>query len=528
MTRETIILQRAELSRVECVTPVEARTETGPMRAVAGRFEWTFFGLFTVLLALVTWRHEMWIDEAQAWLISRDSHSLPALFHALRYEGHPALWYLILYIPAHISANPVSMQVINFVIAAALAWVVLSAQELPRPIRALIIFSYFVFYQDGVIARNYELAMLLLVGAARCLTGKRQYRKLAILLLALSINAHVFAMPVAVALAAWAFYFAKLKTWKDAGRLLRDREFLAAVVVLTAGGILALLTVWPAKDLVAQESLMPTIGGDFLVSAGAVWLSFFPRLPGPVQIFLRPFHASIPATVVFSLALLAFVTLLLRTKAARIFFLACAFLEIALIALTVGRPFVHHLCFFFAALVIALMLDDRHGAASNTPPRWLSNRFASVALLVFFLIQVLCAADAAQLDWRRPYSGSKGVSLWLKANHLNHNPLVLEPSGETTGIVAYLELPNAYYPSCRCFGSYEVRNTRRRAHRMATASELKMVRGKSPLPVILISNQRLEPASAGSLGLVEIYASPKDVIEHWESFFVYEQLHPPA
>ena len=512
----------------ESVTPFDSGSGTQHTYGSPGRFEWTLLGLFAILLALITWRHEMWIDEAQAWLIARDSHSLPALFHALRYEGHPALWYLILYIPAHLWANPVSMQVINFVIALALAWVVLTAQELPRPIRALIIFSFFVFYQYGVIARNYELAMLLLVAAARCLIGRRQHRKLAILLLALSINTHVFAVPVAVALAAWAFYFSKLKSWKDAGRLLRDREFLTAVVWLGIAGIIALMTVWPAKELVAQESLMPTIGGDFLVSTGAVWLAFFPHLPGPVQILLRPFRASIAATFSLSLALLAITTLLLRSTTARIFFAACAFMEIALMAVTVGRPFVHHLGFFYATLVIALMLDAPHGAVSNIPPRWLSNRLASVALLGLLLIQVLCAADVAQLDWRRPYSGAKGVSIWLKAHHLNRNPLVLEPSDETTGIVAYLERPNAYYPSCRCFGSYEVRNISRQPGRMATASGLKMVRGDSPLPVILISNYRLEPADASELGLVRIYASPKDVIRHYERFFVYEQLHPPT
>jgi len=370
--------------------------------------------------------------------------------------------------------------------------------------------------------------MLLLVAAARCLIGPRQHRKLAILLLALSINTHVFAVPVAVALAAWAFYFSKLKTWKDADRLLRDREFLTAVFSLGIAGILALLTVWPAKDIAAPESLMPTIGRDFLASTGAAWLTFFPRLPGPVQILLRPFRAATAATFSFSLALLAITTLLLRSTVARIFFSVCAVMEIALIAVTIGRPYVHNLGFIFASLVIALMLDGLHGAARNSPPQWLSNRLASAALVVLFVIQVLCAADASQLDWRRPYSGSKGVSTWLKAHHLNRNPLVLEPSEITTGILAYLERPNAYYPSCRCFGSYEVRNTSRQPDRMATASEMKMVRGNSPLPVILISNERLEPAYAGSLGLVEIYASPKDVILDWEAFFVYEQLHPPA
>ena len=48
-------------------------------------FRWRFavpaVGLYTALLLLVTWRHEMWRDELQAWLIARDSATLQVLFH---------------------------------------------------------------------------------------------------------------------------------------------------------------------------------------------------------------------------------------------------------------------------------------------------------------------------------------------------------------------------------------------------------------------------------------------------------------
>ena len=66
-------------------------------------------GLFAILLALVTSRHAMFGDEAQAWLIARDSGNLLELAHHLRYEGHPALWYLLIYLPAHLSASLVWM-----------------------------------------------------------------------------------------------------------------------------------------------------------------------------------------------------------------------------------------------------------------------------------------------------------------------------------------------------------------------------------------------------------------------------------
>lgn len=492
------------------------------------RFEWSVFSVYTILLALITFHHEMWRDELQAWLIARDTHSISQLVHALSYEGHPALWYLLLWIPAGFSPNPAGMQVINFLISITLAGVIVSARMLPRSIRVLFVFSFFLFYQYGVTARSYALAVLLLIAAARCLIGEKQRPKLAILLLALSINTHALAAPVAVALAAWAFYFAKLKSWRDAGRVLRDREFLAAFISLAVSGILALITVWPANDIEGPDSVMRTIAKDFQVSTSMVWLAFVPRLPSPAQILLGHVHHLIDVTCVFSAIFVAVAAMLLRSFSARVFFLACALMEIAAMALTVGWPSGYHLGFIFASFVIAIMFVSSRSSSPALYPRWLSNRVASTGILLLLLPQVLCCADASVLDWMRPTSDAKEVSGWLKANHFDRNPLVLEPSEFTTGIVAYLERPNAYYPSCHCFGSYEIRDTSRRLYRMATPADLKIALGRSMLPVILISNRRLLPTEMDRLGLVQVYAAQSNSLDTYEVFFVYEQLHPHA
>lgn len=190
------------------------------------RFEWLSLSVYVILLALVSYRHSMGLDEMRAWLIARDSDSLVALFHYLRYEAHPALWYLILYIPAHLWWNAISMQVLNYVFAVAEAWLILSARKLHWLYRLLGIFSFYGFYRYGVFARSYMLAMLLLTAAVRCLLGERQHRKLAILFLVLAINVHFFAIPIAAVLALQMFCISKLTSWTDLGRLFRDREWL--------------------------------------------------------------------------------------------------------------------------------------------------------------------------------------------------------------------------------------------------------------------------------------------------------------
>ena len=76
--------------------------------------------------------------------------------------------------------------------------------------------------------------------------------------------------------------------------------------------------------------------------------------------------------------------------------------------------------------------------------------------------------------------------------------------------------------------SYSSRNTSRREYRTANADDVKIARGNSPLPVILIANQKLNQDDCKSLGLVEIHASRQNAIQHDEIFYVYEQEHPPA
>lgn len=195
-------------------------------------------------------------------------------------------------------------------------------------------------------------------------------------------------------------------------------------------------------------------------------------------------------------------------------------------ALTVEQPSVYHLGVLFAAFVIALMLDHSPDGSANPRHRWLSRKFGRALVILLLLPQAVCTADASWLDWTRPFSDSRQASQWLKASHLDRNPLVLQPSEYTTGILGYLERPTAYYPSCRCYASYELRNTARQLDRMATPEELKRVRGDSPLPVILISNEALRPAYLRNLGLVEIHSTAQNSEESEEIFYIYEQTQP--
>ncbi len=57
---------------------------------------WFAFIAWLLCVSVLAWRHEPWADEAQAWLIAKDSSVLNLFLNQLRYESTPGLWHLLL------------------------------------------------------------------------------------------------------------------------------------------------------------------------------------------------------------------------------------------------------------------------------------------------------------------------------------------------------------------------------------------------------------------------------------------------
>ncbi|MBQ9543580.1 MAG: hypothetical protein IJV00_00470 [Clostridia bacterium] len=126
------------------------------------KIEWAAFILFFGLFFAVSFFHEPWFDEAQAWQIAKCASLREILFEIPHYECHPPLWHLILAVPAKLGFDfSVSLKAIGLLITSASAAIVLFRSAFPRPVRIALIFSYFFFYQYGVIVRPYGLMLLL-------------------------------------------------------------------------------------------------------------------------------------------------------------------------------------------------------------------------------------------------------------------------------------------------------------------------------------------------------------------------------
>src|SRR5215203_1893073 len=109
------------------------------------RYCFAIFVAYAAVLTIAVAHHEPWMDEAQAWLLAKDTNPVELFVQYLRYEGSPGLWHLILMVPAKLGFPYVTLNIVSAVIAAAGVFLFLRFSPFPPAVKILFPFSYFVF-----------------------------------------------------------------------------------------------------------------------------------------------------------------------------------------------------------------------------------------------------------------------------------------------------------------------------------------------------------------------------------------------
>ncbi len=233
------------------------------------KLEWTVFGLFIILYCIISAFHEPWFDEAQAWQIAKCASLREILFEIPHYEGHPPLWYLILAIPAKLGVpfEP-GLKAVGLLFSFVSAYIIIFKMPYPRLMRLLLPFTFFVFYQFGIIVRPYVIMMLVLLLLA-CEFPRRffqpwKYVGLLILLCLTSAYGMVIAGGIAVCMV---YELLQEKGWKRfVSGLFTDKRTLALGVLLLSA-ILIVLEIMPRDDTwVVSAARVNSVGLCLLAS----------------------------------------------------------------------------------------------------------------------------------------------------------------------------------------------------------------------------------------------------------------------
>jgi hypothetical protein len=257
--------------------------------------------------AVAIFRHPMWFDELQAWNIARASGSPFAVLSNLRYEGHPAVWYLLLYGLTRWTTDPRAMQVLELVVLAATVAVLLFRSPFPFWLRVGLAASYVVAFEYGVISRSYGVEVLLLVVLLALVVRAAPRWTAATVVAGLLAFTSLAGALLVVA-------FAVNTVLRRADRV-RARVRFAVVAVLAAGA--SAFTCVPPSDF---HNFAPGLGGVSRLGDGAlatpmsafagVWRGLvpIPRSPGAWNTNLfDTARGSLPLQAALGLALVAVV-----------------------------------------------------------------------------------------------------------------------------------------------------------------------------------------------------------------------------
>lgn len=111
---------------------------------------------FAVLTLIGAYNHEIWFDEAQAYVIARDN-DITGITKQLGYEGHPILWYLILYVFSHLGFSCNILPFISVFFSFVAVSIIMFCSPFDLWVKCAVIFSGGFLYFNTVISRNYSL-----------------------------------------------------------------------------------------------------------------------------------------------------------------------------------------------------------------------------------------------------------------------------------------------------------------------------------------------------------------------------------
>jgi len=216
------------------------------------RLRWLLLLLWFAVVVLGILRHEFWRDEVRALSLARSARSIVDLFALLKNEGHPCLWYLLLYVGHAVTSSKWVLPIASLAVASAAVLLLIFRSPLPLWLKALFVFGRMPLWECSVMARNYGISILLLFTFAwLCREPRRHPVWMGIVLLCLA-NTNIHSVLLAgVLMTFWMWDELVCRRTPLASRAAFG--LYLAMVLLGAGIVAAVLTMWPSDQIGYSE-----------------------------------------------------------------------------------------------------------------------------------------------------------------------------------------------------------------------------------------------------------------------------------
>jgi hypothetical protein len=364
-------------------------------------YELIVFAVFAVLMAFVVSKHEPWMDEAQAWLLAKDASFKDLLVKYLRYEGSPGLWHLILMLPAKLGFPYYTINIISAIFSAWGVWLFLRHAPFPPLIKVLYPFTFFVFFQYGVVARSYCLIspILFLIAINYDKKLEKPYFFVFLLGLLANVSAHTFLIAGSIA---FIHCIDLYKVWGAIDKKTKMQHITAMAILAAVAAIVVYIIKTPPDQIFANHldldfvnfcrSTQRMIGGAMVVSE-----------------FNQLWVFGTASLIIFLIT----VQWLARNELALLYALPLFLLSI-LFAIKYRNFWHQGILFLLWIFVLWISFKDY----KNTPLTGLGKTVVGCVGIVL-TVQIFWAVKSVNYDLRNSYSGSYHLARYIKKNKLD-------------------------------------------------------------------------------------------------------------
>jgi hypothetical protein len=418
------------LSLLRTTKPLQSRRTAIPAILVLG--VWLAAVVFTET------RHEFWRDEVRALSLARAADSPLALYQTVQYDGHPLVWYLILYIGKSIVNTPLVLPIASMGIGFAAVAIFLLFAPMPLWFKGMFIFSAFPFYEYSVMARNYGITMLLLFVIAWVYRNRDRRGWLLALLIALLANTNAHSLIFAGLITAmWAW---DVMTGRRAELTIRKVLSLGFFLLIIVGGMgFSILCCMPRENTILTD-VRDTLSWNTLFAA--VWqsalhpeISFYQIMPDWVPSWM--------VAILFFLAILGLIK-------SPVLFLSALLSEIGLgvIFRLVYVGYYRHqgLFLIFVVFLYWIFLEFRRREKTLDICEGFFRIGFFLALPLILFSGILQMRGTAWRDIRMELSSSKALGEFLNSNPVYRNAILLPEPDYIIESVAYYADNDIYLP----------------------------------------------------------------------------------
>lgn len=198
--------------------------------------------VYVCVLCFLFDKHEPWIDEINAWRISKN-YSLPEIWDKMHTEGHFIVWFLLMYPFSHMGFDVYWMRIISCVLMSVAAYLIILRSKFYLDSKLFILFSYASIYCFSIVSRCYALIPPILFGLAVIYPERHKRGLLYGLLLGLLANTHLYMEGLYTIVLLFYAYETFYNNKKYVSNHSENRKNVWGVFIAFLGGIIAFLQV---------------------------------------------------------------------------------------------------------------------------------------------------------------------------------------------------------------------------------------------------------------------------------------------